>query len=263
MIPIYAERGKPLCIGREGENNARYVVFDVSHWRAVYGPGTVQLLVQRTGETTPYPAALTVEGSNAIWVITLADTAIPGQFGKAELRYMVDDTLAKSEQWTTIVWDALWEPSETPPEPQQGWVDQVLQAGVDAQDAAKRAETAAIHQPYPNADTGTWWIWDAEKGEYKDSGVSANPGYQIGDGLKLDEATNTLSVDMEVVAQEVIEKLPAYDGELSVDPSFDQQTLSTKGKLMSDDVIVNPIEVSRTSNDQGGTTVYIGGIIDG
>lgn len=173
MIPIYAERGKPLCIGRRGEENARYVVFDLSHWRAVYGPGTVQLLVQRTGETTPYPAALTEDGSRAIWTITAADTAIPGSMGKAELCYFVNDTLAKSAIWPTIVMDALGEPSDTPPEAQKGWVDQVLKAGAEAQEAAKRAESAAVHQPYPNPETGTWWIWDAEKGEYKDSGIAS------------------------------------------------------------------------------------------
>lgn len=149
MIPtentktIHAERGRPLYIGYQGENNARQAVFDVSHWRAVYGPGTVQLLVQRTGETTPYPAALTVEGNTATWVITAADTAIPGSMGKAELRYIVGDTLAKSETWTTIVLDALGEPSETPPEPYQGWVDQVLEAGADAQTAAAQAKADA------------------------------------------------------------------------------------------------------------------------
>lgn len=143
MVTIRAEPGKPLCIGRKGENNARQVVFYFSHWHTIYGPGTVQLIVLRTGETTPYPVALTVEGNTATWVITAADTAIHGEWGKAELRYIVNDTLAKSEIWRTVVFDALDEPSETPPKPQQGWVDQVLAAGAQAQSFAAQAKSDA------------------------------------------------------------------------------------------------------------------------
>ena len=37
----------------------------------------------------------------------------------------------------------------------------------------QRAENAAIHQPYPDTNTGTWWCWDAEAGAYTDSGIKA------------------------------------------------------------------------------------------
>lgn len=52
-----------------------------------------------------------------------------------------------------------------------------------------------------------------------------------------------------------------YEGSYTVTPDFSGQTLETMNKHMTDDVIVEPIEVSRTSNPSGGTTVYIGGII--
>ncbi len=39
-----------------------------------------------------------------------------------------------------------------------------------AEQARQGAETAAIRQPIPNADTGTWWVWNAAAGEYTDSG---------------------------------------------------------------------------------------------
>lgn len=143
MILIEAKHGEPIRLGREGENNARRIIFSLIRCEKLYGPGVAQLIVQRTGETTPYPVALTLEGSNVIWTVTAADTAIPGTKGKAELRYYVGDTLAKSETWGTIVLDALGKPSETPPEPQKDWVDQVLDAAKRAEDAAKRAEDAA------------------------------------------------------------------------------------------------------------------------
>ena len=154
MVTTHAKSGELLCIGRKGENNARRVVFDFSHWRMIYGPGTIQLIVQRTGETTPYPAALTVAGNTATWVITAADTAIRGDWGKAELRYMVGDTLAKSETWRTLVMDALGEASETPPEPHQGWVDQVLEAGATAQAAAAQAKADADRAAQIAAEMG-------------------------------------------------------------------------------------------------------------
>ena len=54
-----------------------------------------------------------------------------------------------------------------------------------------------------------------------------------------------------------------YDGEYEVSPTFEDQTLHTEHKYMTNDVIVDAIEVSRTTNPSGGKTVYIGGIING
>ena len=51
-----------------------------------------------------------------------------------------------------------------------------------------------------------------------------------------------------------------YTGEYTVTPTFADQTLETQGLYMLDDVTVEAIEVSRTTNPSGGTTVYIGGI---
>lgn len=63
--------------------------------------------------------------------------------------------------------------------------------------------------------------------------------------------------------QEVRVMPSVYDGDYEVTPKFQSQVLSTKGKSLVDDVSVKAISVSRTSNPSGGTTVYIGGIIDG
>lgn len=64
----------------------------------------------------------------------------------------------------------LWE--KDAPEPQNSWVVQVIDARDEALAAAIRAENAAIHQPYPNSETGTWWVWNAETGKYEDTGDS-------------------------------------------------------------------------------------------
>lgn len=52
-----------------------------------------------------------------------------------------------------------------------------------------------------------------------------------------------------------------YDGPYDVTPDFAGTTLYTTGQLMSRNVEVEPITVSRTDNLSGGKTIYIGGAI--
>lgn len=57
--------------------------------------------------------------------------------------------------------------------------------------------------------------------------------------------------------------IPLYQGPYEVEPKVEQGTvLQTKGKRMRENVVVDPIEITRVSNTAGGTTVYIGGIIN-
>lgn len=52
-----------------------------------------------------------------------------------------------------------------------------------------------------------------------------------------------------------------YTGEYTVNPDFDGRTLDTANKYMSDNLVVEPIQVESVSNLGGGKTIYIGGII--
>ena len=58
------------------------------------------------------------------------------------------------------------------PEPQNSWLVQVVDARDAALASAIRAENAAIHYPYPNKETGTWFVWNVETGQYEDTGES-------------------------------------------------------------------------------------------
>lgn len=49
-----------------------------------------------------------------------------------------------------------------------------------------------------------------------------------------------------------------YYGDYEVTPKVTSQTLQTKDKLMSDDVVVKEIPFFETSNNAGGNTIYIG-----
>ena len=133
-----------IPLGRQGENLARQILFDVSGWESEYGPGSVELMAQRPEDETPYPVVTTRDGDSVVWSVTAADTLYPGDSGRCELRYYVGETLAKSRIWGTYVARAMDTPSETaPPEPEQGWVDQIIAVGAAAKASADAAKADA------------------------------------------------------------------------------------------------------------------------
>lgn len=172
-----------LSLGRTGENQARSIRFDISHWVMDFGPGVVELVHQRSGDPYPYPVVVSQDGNEVTWNITATDTAMVG-LGRCELRYYVGETLAKSETWMTKVFPALGPAAETPPDPYQSWVDQVLQAGAAAAEAAEKAENAAVRQPIVGSN-GNWWTWDLDTGSYVDTGI-----YSGGDAPYIGENGN-------------------------------------------------------------------------
>lgn len=71
-----------------------------------------------------------------------------------------------------------------------------------------------------------------------------------------------LNVDLGNVTVQIIGG-DIYDDSYEVTPNFERQTLPTARKTLTEDIAVLPITIHRTSNQAGGTTVFIGGIIDG
>lgn len=131
-----------LSLGRAGEHLACTIVFDVSDWKAEFGPGTTDLLVQRCGEETAYPAELRPGPTGQmLWDVTRTDTAKAGN-GRVQLVYLVDGRIVKSAMYRTWVSESL----ESGPEPPPGgedWLDKILAAGSEATQAANRSESAA------------------------------------------------------------------------------------------------------------------------
>ena len=169
MMTINAHPGVHFSIGRQGEHLARQVQFDVSAWEKTFGPGTVELIFQRPGDTSPYPVPLQREGSIVRWVVTATDTAFSGRNARAELRYYAGPSLVKSETSTVAIFDALDTPEAEPDPPGQSWLGQVLDAGAIAQAAADRAVDATKRAPIIGAN-GNWMVWDASAGAYLDTG---------------------------------------------------------------------------------------------
>lgn len=159
MNEIKANPGRIVVLGRRKENQARCVTFDIVDWQREYGDGTVYLLAQRCQDEAPYPCAVTVENGIARWVINEADVAVPGQ-GKAELQYHVGDMVAVSETYRTWVQESLDEEGPEPPEPEQSWVDAVLKAASEVEEAAK----GAVVESLTIGENGNWFIADEDTG---------------------------------------------------------------------------------------------------
>ena len=123
----------------------------------LYGDGTAELL-HELKDGTIYPVAVTQDGASVSWTVSASDTATVGA-GRAELRWYVGDTLAKSAKFRTSVSSALADSTtETPPAPQQSWVDKVLAAAQEIKDGAisdeKLAEAIAAYLEDHPIDAG-------------------------------------------------------------------------------------------------------------
>ena len=71
------------------------------------------------------------------------------------------------------------------------------------------------------------------------------------------ESTQTFEVEM-LSGSGSGGRLPYYTGSYSVEPRKVSQTLETAGKSMRENLVVNEIYYSETSNLSGGYTAYIG-----
>ena len=113
-----------INMGRQGENEAREIWFDLSWLIETYGEGTATVLHERSKDDAPYLATLTRDGRNAIWRLTNLDTAYDG-YGKCELRWTVGDTLAKTSTFKTVVLKSMTQDTVLP-EPYESWYDQMI-----------------------------------------------------------------------------------------------------------------------------------------
>ncbi len=151
MREIIANPGVRMELGRAGESGVTSVRFDVvKEWQKEVGAGgTLRLLVQMEHQDT-YPAAVTLQGGSAVWVVTAAETARSGD-GQAQLSYLLKGKVAKSACYSYTILPSLSETAgAVPPEQVGPWythIEQVAQeahsAAISAKDAAKKSAAAA------------------------------------------------------------------------------------------------------------------------
>ena len=82
--------------------------------------------------------------------------------------------------------------------------------------------------------------------------------------MKFEFVTSDQSFDCEFDSVIIMENrdFPYYEGTYEVTPDVSEQKLETKEKIMRDDVIIKEIPFFETSNNSGGTTVYIADLIE-
>lgn len=142
ILNTSTEKGALLQIGRQGEHGVTQVWFDLAYLIETYGEGTAALSYMRSGDTAPYLVTTTQENRILIWEVDETDTAYDGM-GKCEVRWTVDDDLAKTVVYRTIVMKALTgtEPSDS------DWYDKMVEyidsRIADSQQYAEAAEASA------------------------------------------------------------------------------------------------------------------------
>lgn len=143
MIEIKAVPGKLIMLGKQGENLAREVVFDVSGVRAEFGDGAFRLSAKRPGESDAYPATVTETGDTVVWALTGADTQNAGR-GQCELAYYAGETRLKTWTYDTAIARSLTGSPRT--DPYDEFLDEVNRLAAEAaisQREAKSSENAA------------------------------------------------------------------------------------------------------------------------
>lgn len=143
MIEIKAVPGKLIMLGKQGENLAREVIFDVSGVRAEFGDGAFRLSAKRPGEADAYPATVTETGDTVVWALTGADTQNAGR-GQCELAYYANETRLKTWTYDTAIAKSLTGSPKT--DPYDEFLDEVNRLAAEAaisQREAKNSENAA------------------------------------------------------------------------------------------------------------------------
>lgn len=125
ITTVTTDSGAILPLGRQMEHGVRQVWFDLSYLIENFGEGTAILVHQRNQDLAPYIVTTEQTNTNLMWTIDETDTAYEG-FGRAEIRWVVDDDLAKTVIYKTNVQKSLTAQTEVP-EPLESWYDQMIE----------------------------------------------------------------------------------------------------------------------------------------
>ena len=140
MVEFYVEPNTTtIPLGRQGENLARTIYFELSELISNYGEGTATLVYLRSKDSAPYVCDTTQSGIMLSWTPTDTDTAYAGA-GKCELRWVVGETLAKSIVYRTSVAESITGDSTVPSE-YESWYEALLEHISEYEIASDQIET--------------------------------------------------------------------------------------------------------------------------
>lgn len=128
IIPIQDIGRAVIALGRQGDNETRAIVFDVSAWLAQYPAGTIAGYAMPP-EGEGYPIALTTRDGMAAWTIRAGDTAQVGR-GRVQIVLLgADGERLHSAVGNTMVMPSIaWEAGSEPPEAIEPWTNQLALA---------------------------------------------------------------------------------------------------------------------------------------
>lgn len=124
---------KELYLGFQCENEVTSFQFDFSSFINEFGRGYIGLVHSRPYDRNAYPCEFIVDGNKATWTIHQADTKYEG-IGECQLTYIVNNEIKKTEIFKTRILRSLGTQGSVP-QAYTAWVNQVLQAAADAQEA--------------------------------------------------------------------------------------------------------------------------------
>ena len=132
-------------VGKQGENGATQVVFDVSEMIETYGSGTAYVVVQRRGDAEPYLLDNTSQSGNKVtWTVSNVDTDVYGT-GRVQLFWMINEQVAKTVTYQFYVEEALTNPTDAPVVP-GGWISDEIGNLDNLTTTAKENLVAAINE---------------------------------------------------------------------------------------------------------------------
>lgn len=141
-------------VGKQGENGATQVVFDVSEMIETYGSGTAYVVVQRRGDAEPYLLDNTSQSGNKVtWTVSNVDTDVYGT-GRVQLFWMINEQVAKTVTYQFYVEEALHDPQDAPVVP-GGWISDEIGNLDNLTTTAKANLVAAINEVNSKATTNT------------------------------------------------------------------------------------------------------------
>lgn len=112
-------------LGKQGENEAIKIIFDVSRLIAEYGEGVAVVTHMRSKDTAPYVKVTERDGVNVTWNVNDTDTLFDGS-GKANLMWSVNGVTVKTIDFDTYVFPSI-SGIVTVPDALESWYNEMIE----------------------------------------------------------------------------------------------------------------------------------------
>ena len=230
-----------IVIGRQCETGVTQIQFDLSYLIETYGNGSAVIVHQRSQDVAPYIVSDYERGDGIVtWTIDDVDTLFDG-CGHCELRWTVNDALAKTVVYKTITIKSITGDTEIPTA-LQSWYDAMIEYidthSVDPEDIYEAVEAYMEQHPISGAVISV----NNKTGEVT---LTASDVGALPDSTPIPGKTSDLVNDSGFIAQETDPTVPSWAKQQNK-PTYTAQEV---GALPSDTTI--PTKVSQLQNDSG------------